>query len=80
MGQRGGDIERGQRIGDVAEELGLGQHRVAQLGEDRELDLERRLMRPGDPALELGQLRGGEPHGVGHGLAVDEALLRAALR
>ena len=41
--------------------------------EDGELDLERRVGGAGDAALELGQLGGGEAHGVGHGLAVDEA-------
>ena len=36
-------------------------------------DTEPRLMRAGNAPLQLGELAGGEAHGVGHGLAMDEA-------
>ena len=51
-----------------------GDDRGGELVEDRELDRQRPLAGAGDPGLELGELGGGEAHGAGHGLAVDEAL------
>ncbi|MNT76919.1 hypothetical protein D3C72_2159790 [compost metagenome] len=55
VGQGAGDIEFGQGVGEVAQRLGAAEHIVTQARKDLELDLQRRLMRPGDAALEIGQ-------------------------
>ncbi len=73
MREAGGDVELGEGVGKGADAVGLGEDGGGEPGEDRGLDLERLFVRAGDAAFELGQLGGGEAHGVGHGLAMDES-------
>ena len=65
MSERSGNVELGQRIGEIAQRIGARQDIVAQAGKDLELDFERRLMGPGDAAFEIGQFGRGEAHGIG---------------
>ena len=51
-------------------------HLAHQIGEQRQLERQRLVGGVRDALFQLGQLDGGEAHGAGHGLAVDEALPR----
>ena len=67
-------VELGERRGDLAERLLLRGDGGRELGEHLLLEAERAVGRGDDAALGLDQLRRGEAHRVGHGLAVPEAL------
>ena len=66
-------IEFGKRVGDGLQIGRRGKHIGQELLVDRQLDVAGGVLRLGDASFEPGQFRGGEAHGVGHGLAVDEA-------
>ncbi len=72
FGQPGRDVDLGQRRSRALDRLGLGQNRLAQGGEDAELQLQRPVGRRGDLRFQPAELDGGEAHRVRHGLAVHE--------
>ena len=74
-GKRGRHVEHGERLRAGADRIGTGDRLGDQPVEDAELDRQRAVGGVGDLRFQLGELGGGEAHGAGHGLAVDEARL-----
>lgn len=72
QGKRRGDIDHGQRTGGIGDGLARLQDLLDQPGEDVEFQRNRSVARLGNLRFKLTQFDGGETHGVGHGLTVDE--------
>src|SRR5580704_2490228 len=72
FGERGGDVDPGERRAEAAQGLGLCETGFTKALEDVELELERAVGGGGDPRLEVDKRARGEAHGAGHGLAMDE--------
>ncbi len=74
LGKSGIMIELGQRRARRRKRLLLGEHKIAESGEELELECERAVSGLGDARLERGKLGRGEAHDIGERLAVDEGL------
>ena len=74
LGQRGGDVERGQGVGGLGDGLGAAGHLLHEVVEQLQLHGQRLVGGLGNAALQVRQLHRAEAHGVRHGLAVHEDL------
>ena len=79
FGERGGDVDLGQRRPEAAQALALCETGLAQALERLEFDRERPVGRRGDARLEISERVGGEAHRAGHRLAMDEGRVERGL-
>ena len=80
FGQRGGDVDDGERVAGGADGGGLRKRGGGQRVEHSELQRQRAVGGAGDFRFEAGKFSGREPHGVGHGLAMREARIERRTR